>query len=394
MSIRNPFAGWNKNFALLAVAVFSVGYFFATQITLTNNFLVDRFGIEAHQLGYVEALRETPGFLNVFFIALMVHLAPSLVAVVALVLMGLGMSSYAAVNSVPAIALLSIMWSIGFHCWMPLQQAMALRFSPAGNKGKWLGQLNSVSSAAWPIAIGFSLLTFSLFSYEGLFVIAGIITIIGSLPLLLASRQKPAVREKGFILKRRYGLYYLLNFLEGCRKQMFVTFAMFALIKIHGMPVNTTMILVLINQLLLTFVGPLMGRLVDRYGERTMLGVNYLGLIFIFVGYALVQHRPTLYVLYCLDSLIFFGGIALTTYLHKIAPEQDLKPTISMGVTINHIAAVVAPLVGGLAWDYFGYQVIFFSGAVLAVVSLLVTRWVDPEGLLARERTAALEPAI
>lgn len=37
-------------------------------------------------------------------------------------------------------------------------------------------------------------------------------------------------------------------------------------------------------------------------------------------------------------NLIFFGGNALTTYLHKIAPPEDLKPTLSMGVTMNHIS--------------------------------------------------------
>ena len=117
-----------------------------------------------------------------------------------------------------------------------------------------------------------------------------------------------------------------------------------------------------------------------------MLSVSYIGLAIVFFGYAVVHHRPTLYVLYCIDNLIFFGGIALTTYLHKIAPQEDLKPTLSMGVTMNHVAAVAAPLVGGFAWRYFGYEVIFLAGSVLAVISLIVSQWVDPQGLLDREK--------
>ena len=137
-------------------------------------------------------------------------------------------------------------------------------------------------------------------------------------------------------------------------------------------------------------------RLVDRHGERLMLSLSYVGLAFVFFGYGVIRHRPTLYVLYCIDNLIFFGGIALTTYVHKIAPEEDLKPTLSMGVTMNHFAAVLAPLVGGLAWRYFGYQVIFFSGAALALISLVVSQWVDAEGMLVKERKAAalLEEAL
>ena len=73
---------------------------------------------------------------------------------------------------------------------------------------------------------------------------------------------------------------------------MFITFAIFALVKIHGMPVHTTMILVLMNQTLITLTAPTMGKLVDQYGERKMLSLSYIGLTFVFVGYAVVTHRP------------------------------------------------------------------------------------------------------
>ena len=123
---RNPFAEWNRDFRLLACAVFSVGVFFGVQLTLFNNFIVERLGIEPHELGYVEALREVPGFLNALFIALMIRLAPPLVAGVSLVVMGLGIAAYAGVTTVFALALYSVFWSIGFHCWIPLEQAMGL----------------------------------------------------------------------------------------------------------------------------------------------------------------------------------------------------------------------------------------------------------------------------
>ena len=71
--ISNPFSEWNRDFRLLGAAAFSVGVFFGVQLTLYNNFAVERLGIEPHELGYVEALRETSGFLNAFFIALMVN---------------------------------------------------------------------------------------------------------------------------------------------------------------------------------------------------------------------------------------------------------------------------------------------------------------------------------
>ena len=374
--LTNPFAQWSRDFRLLAVAVFGVGVFFGVQLTLFNNFIVARLGIEPHELGYVEALREVPGFLQAIFIALMVRLAPSLVAGVALAVMGVGLMAYADVSSIPSLAAYSVLWSIGFHCWIPLEQSMALTFSPAGGKGRWLGQLRSVGSIAWLLSIGSCLALMKFIDYEGMFIMAGTVTVLGGIAMLLASRRAPPDTERGFVLRRRYSLYYLLNFLQGFRKQMFITFAIFALVKVHGTPVETTMILVLINQSLITVFSPFLGRMVDHFGERIMLSASYFGLIFVFLGYALIEHKPTLYVLYCIDNLIFFGSIALTTYVYKIAPPEDLKPTLSMGVTMNHIAAVIGPLAGGYAWHLFGYQVIFFTGSALALISLVVSQWV------------------
>ena len=371
---------WNRDFTLLAVAVFSVGLFFGVQLTLFNNFIVDRLQIEADQLGVIEALREVPGFLNALIIAALAGLAAPLFAGASLILMGGGLMAYAVVDNVYSLAVFSVIWSIGFHAWVPLEQSMALQFSPGQTKGRWLGQLRAVGSVGWLLAIGLCLGLYRFIGYDGLFIMAGGVTMAGGLTIFFASRRR-LPGEKSFVFRRRYTVYYLLQFLQGCRKQMFITFAIFALVKVHGMPVTTTMILVLINQVLVTLTGPTVGRWVDRFGERRMLSWSYVGLIIVFTGYATVTHRPTLYVLYCIDNVIFFGGIALTTYLYKIAPGEDLKPTLSMGVTMNHAAAVTAPLVGGFVWYYFGYEVIFYAGAALAFVSLIVSQWVRPEKL-------------
>ncbi|MCH2663344.1 MFS transporter [bacterium] len=389
---------WNRNFRLLAVAVGAQGIFFGVLMSLFYNFVVERLGIEPHELGGLEALREVPGFLNVLFLAAMIRFAPPIVGAVSMGIMGLGIMAYAAADSVVWLAIYSLVESIGFHCWIPLEQAMALAFSPEGNKGRWLGQLRSVNSFAWLATIGICNLVFTYLGYEGLFVMSGVATILGGIAVFFADKKKPEA-QKGFVLRRRYKLYYMLNFLQGLRKQVFITFAIYALVKVHGMPIETTLKLVFVNQLLITVTATWMGKLVDHYGERIMLSLSYAGLAIVFFGYATIHHRPTLYVLYCIDNLIFFGGIALTTYLHKIAPEEDLKPTLSMGVTMNHMAAVAAPLVGGFAWRLFGYEVIFLAGSALAVLSLIVSQWVDPEGLLEREklggapRQLAIQPA-
>ncbi len=394
--------GWNRNFALLAFAVFSVGAFFGVQLTLFNNFIVERLGIEAQELGVMEALRETPGFLNALFIAAAIHLAPPIVGGVSLMVMGLGIMAYAKLEFLMAIApfswtytliqplglnvdprligliLFSLLWSVGFHCWVPLRAAMALTFSSTGDKGKWLGQLQSVGSIAWLLSIVFCYLTFSWLQYEGLFVIAGAATILGGTVILFASREMPALRDPRLVFRKRYGIYYVLNFLQGCRKQIFITFALFALVKVHDMSVGTAIKLAFINQVVIMLTAPYMGKLVDRFGERLMLSLSYIGLTLVFLGYAIIQYRPALYVLYCIDNAIFVGGIALTTYIHKITEGQEIRSTLSMGVTMNHFAAIAAPLIGGFLWQAFSYRWIFIGGAALALISLVVSQWVRP----------------
>ncbi len=367
---------WNRDFRLLASAVFCVGAFFGIQFGLFNNFIVDRLEIEADQLGSMESLREVPGFLNALFIALMMRFAPPIVAGFSLIVMGLGLAAHAEANSFLDVLIFSFVWSLGFHAWIPLNSTMALAYSEGDEKGKPLGQLRSVESLAMLATIILCLVTVDILEFEGLFRVGGVIAAIGGLAIMSASRQLQTEREARLVLRKRYSLYYLLSFLGGCRRQIFTTFAVFALVKEYGTPRNTIITLFLINQCVVFVCSPIVGWFVDKVGERVMLSVSYLGLIFVFIGYALLKNVNHLYVLYCIDNFLYIGGIALTTYLNKISPPKDLKPTLAMGVTMNHIAAVVGPMVGGLAWMKFGYHVVFVGGSAVAVISLIATQWI------------------
>lgn len=377
---------WNRDFVLLSIAVFGIGAFFGIQFSLFYNFIVDKIGIEPHELGYMEGLRETPGFLNALFTAITMYIAPPIVGGISLLVMGFGMASYSRVTTVPGLVGFSLVWSLGFHCWAPLQNAMALAYSPSEDKGKPLGILRSVSSIANLGAIILCLFAINLLEFGGMFIIAGAIVAFGGLCVMFASPDLTGgIRESRFVFKRRYSLYYLLSFLQGCRKQTFLTFAIFLLVREFGTNRDIIIRLVLINQFVIFVFSPLMGWLVDRLGERIMLSASYIGLACVFVGYAFVKDINTLYVLYCVDNFLFVGGIALTTYLNKIAPSEDLKPTLAMGVTMNHIASVIVPLVGGMIWSALDrYDVLFYAGAAVAVISLIVTQRLKVERKISR----------
>ena len=375
LELRTAISGWNSDFRKLAMATAAVGVFFGVLMTIQYNFMVEELGIEAHELGIVEAVREIPGFFNFVFLAIMIALSPPVAAAICLVLMGLGIAAFSKVETVLAFTVFSVVWSIGFHAWHPLSQSMGIQFSPVNEKGKALGQLRAIEGLAWLLVIVVCKLAFDTIGYDGLFIFAGVACVIGAFVIFGATRRKVGAVDRSFLLKKKYWLYYTLQFLQGCRKQIFITFAVFALVKVHGMPIHTTIVLMFINQLLIFLTGSWFGRLIDRHGERRMLSISFVILTFVFLGYGLIDHRPTLYVLYCVDNLIFFGAIALTTYLNRIAPPEDLKPSLSMGVTFNHVSSVTAPLLGGFAWHYFGYQVIFFAGAGFTLVSLVFAQF-------------------
>jgi len=301
--------------------------------------------------------------------------------------MGFGMAAYSRVTTVPGLVGFSFVWSLGFHCWTPLQNAMALAYSPSKDKGKPLGMLRSVSSIANLGAILLCLVAINALEFEGMFIVAGAIVALGGLCVMFASRDLTGgIRESRFVFKRRYNLYYLLSFLQGCRKQIFLTFAIFLLVKAFGTNRDIIIRLVLINQVVIFVFSPLMGWLVDRLGERIMLSASYIGLACVFIGYAFVKDINMLYVLYCIDNFLFVGGIALTTYLNKIAPPEDIKPTLAMGVTMNHVASVIAPLVGGIIWSALDrYDVLFYAGATIAVISLIVTQKLKVERKISKD---------
>ena len=366
---------WNRDFRLLACGVFGVGAFFGILHPLFNNFIVDQIGVQPRELGYIESLREVPGFLNALFTAIIIYFAPPVVAGFALIVMGVGMAAYSQVNSFYGILVFSFVWSIGFHAWLPLRSAMTLAYSTDEEKGKWFGQLRSVESFATLTMIGLCLFATDLFEFGGLFRIGGVVVAAGGIALLFTSRRLQTERENRFVLRKSYWLYYVLSLLDGSRRQIFTTFAIFALVKVFGTDRDVIIRLVLINQVVVLFFSPTIGRLVDKLGERTMLSISYAGLFFVFIGYATLKNVTHLYVLYCIDNFLFVGRIALMTYVNKIASPQDLKPTLAMGVTMNHVAAVSVPLIGGFTWAAFGYQIIFIGGAVFTLISLVFAQW-------------------
>lgn len=388
-SLTSFVEGAPRPFLTLLLTVFFADLALGIQTAAYPNLMVEALKIRPEQLGILESVRETPGFILVVIAALTAHVAEPVLAGAALLLEALGMGSVYFATSVQMLVLISFTWSLGLHTWMPLNQSIALATAEEDQRGQRLGQMRSVTAFSSLVGMGLVAAAAPSLGLRAVFLISGAALVVAALNVFRVPRNLRQVEKPRLVFRRRYLLYYALNFLEGCRKQVFITFAVFALVQVYGASVSQIALLMVATNLANLVLAPVIGRLIDRHGERSILTVNYALLVAIFLGYGLVTSRSALFALYAADGVVFTLSLALTTYLGKIAAPRDVMPTLAMGVTANHFAAVIVPVSGGLLWATYGYHVFFLAGAAIALVSLAVTQLLP--GRVAAARVAAAE---
>jgi hypothetical protein len=87
----------------------------------------------------------------------------------------------------------------------------------------------------------------------------------------------------------------------------------------------------------------------------------------------MVQTKMIIAIIYILDHIFFNFAIAIKTYFQKIGEPKDIAPSMAMGFTINHIAAVVLPVIGGYLW-MLDYRIPFIAGACFSIISLIAVQ--------------------
>jgi MFS family permease len=365
---------------LLAVASF-MG--FQVWRGIFNNFAVEVAGIDASQMGVIQGVREIPGLLAFLVAALLIVMREQTLAFASVICMGVGVALTGFFPDFAGLLLVTLLMSFGFHYYETVNQSLTLQHIPKKDTPLFLGQMRAYSGVAGVAGLVVVYGLSSVLGYEILLLGAGLLMVT----LVLFSIVKfPKVKErvqqrKGIVLRKKYGLFYALTFLSGARRQIFIAFAVFLLVSKHAFTVKEVTLLFLANSLLTIFAGPLIGRLVQRRGERFVVMLEYSGLLFVFMGYTLLDSRWALAGLYLLDHVFFNMSIAIRTYFQKIAEPADLAPSMGVSLTINHIAAVVVPPVGGLLW-LIDFRYTFYLGVALAFCSLLVaTRIQTPTDL-------------
>jgi len=355
-----------------------------------NNFAVDVIGVGADSIGWIQSVRELPGLLAFVVAFLALIFKEMRIMAVSLILLGIGIVFTGQSTTITVLFVSTFVMSLGFHYFNPGNNGLILMSIGREDTPKVMGQLKSLGAIAAVLATGAVYFFVGSLGYETMFTIVGLLVIVGGVVLFFVGKGGHSLPTRRKVrLRKRYSLFYALTFLMGSRRHIFTTFAPFLLVQAYGVDVKMMSLLLLVNSLLNIYVFQKVGKLVARLGERTVLTFAFAALIPIFLGYAYINILAVLCVMFVLDNILFGFNLAMPTYLQKIAVSpEELTANMSLQETINHISAVIVPVLGGTIWILFGSQAPFLAGVGIAVVSLVLVQFIrtgkgeDSEALL------------
>ncbi len=362
---------------LLATMFFGAtsGIFLST----LNNYLSEVHGFDAGNRGWLEFPRELPGFL-IFIVMgfLLAHMRESRIAALAMVATAAGALGLAFLS--PGVALLVVwivVWSMGDHIIFTVEGPLGLKLAKRGGEGRRLGQLGGARNLGVILGVGSVWLMAKFIGdrYDLFYLLAGVSAMVAGVLYFRLTIGKDDAPSRRMVYRREYHIFYAISALFGIRKQIFMVFGTWVLVSLHHVPVSTIALLYFVASALGVLLRPLLGDVIDWLGERKVLATDEIMLVFVCMIYGFASDifsSPwdlwVLYGAYMLDHILFALRIARTTYLKKIAVDPaDITPTISLGITIDHVVAMTLPVLSGLIWERYGHQWVFVLAGAIAL---------------------------
>jgi hypothetical protein len=373
---------WQTKKAFLIITSILMTLTFAAWVALLNNFAIEKAAFTGKEIGMLQSLREIPGFLAFTAVFILLAVKEQTFALLSLCVLSIGVAITGLFPFEIGLYATTVLMSVGFHYFETVKNSLSLQWLSKEEAPAVLGQLISASALASLITYAIIWVCFSVFKIE--YSLAYLI--FGGIGFLLfvwlwftfPQFENPVEQHKKLILRKRYWLYYLLTFFSGARRQIFMVFAGFMMVEKFGYSAADIALLFIANHVLNLYFAPKIGRWIGKIGERKALTVEYIGLVLVFTGYALVEDSNFAAGLYVIDHLFFAMAIAIKTFFQKIADPADIASTSAVSFTINHIAAVVIPAAFGILWLYSPASV-FYAGAAMALTSLILSQRVDIE---------------
>jgi hypothetical protein len=370
----------NKMYRYLVLLTISSTLGLEAWLTLFNNFAVEAVGLEGNHIGIIQSIREIPGFLTFLVVFVLLIIKEHRLSALSIVILGLGMAATGLLPTYFGLIFSTLIMSFGFHYFDTTCGSLTLQYFDEKTSPWVFGKLSSLASLT-NIGVGILIYcTASLLNFIQIYLLIGSLILAAGLWGLFQDPTDSDLipQHRKMIFRKKYGLYYFLTFMAGARRQIFMAFAVFLMVKEFQFSVREVTTLFVINNVMNYFLFPLIGKGIIRFGERKILSIEYFSLIFIFVAYATAQSKWLIMILYLLDQVFYNFHIAIQTYFQKIGDPKDIASSISVSFTINHIAAVVLPAIGGALW-MIDYRIPFIGGALFSFVSLMAVQRIQTQ---------------
>jgi predicted MFS family arabinose efflux permease len=353
-------------------------------ISILNNYLSEVHALDASARGWLEFPRELPGFLILFIagamLTVMRETKMGAIAMMVTAIGGLGLAWWA--PNITWLVVFIIIWSLGDHIIFAVEGPIGLKLAKKGGEGRRLGHFGGFRNLGTIVGVGVIYLLSKWIGprYDVFFTLMAIAALLAGILYLTLKIGKEDRPSRRLVYRKKYSIFYAISALFGIRKQIFFAFGTWVLVALHDVPLSTIALLYFISASVGVVLRPLLGDIIDWLGERVVLAADEILLILVCMSYAfasdLFAGNVALYVLYgayILDNLLFALRIARTTYLQKIAEDPShITPTISMGITIDHIVAMSLPVLSGYIWEAYGYRWVFILAAGIALVGFFV----------------------
>jgi len=357
---------------LIYVFAIAVPISFSMWMALLNNFVVEMASFDGAQIGILQSFREIPGLMAFTVLFALLVFAQQRLAYLSMIVLGIGTALTGFFPNAVGLYITTVIMSVGFHYMETLNQSLTLQWISKEKAPLVLGKVTAVRAFMSMFVFGFIYISMTIFNleYKTLYIIGGVSTCLIAIAawFYFDHFKEEVLQEKKIVLRKQYWLFYVLTFLAGARRQIFVVFAGFLLVEKFNMHVEEVVLLLIVNSLLNMYIGPKVGKFVAQFGEGLTLKIEYIGLIIVFTSYAFVSNVYVALGLYILDHVLFSMAIALKTYFQKIADPKDIASASAVSFTINHIAAVFLPFILGMLWLKSSFWV-FVIGSSIACLS-------------------------
>ncbi|GHV76439.1 MFS transporter [Spirochaetia bacterium] len=356
---------------------------------IQDNYLAELVHITNFERGVVEFFRELPGLMVVLIFAVMYRLSESRVFKIGLIIMVAGLSGFLFAGTGKfVVVLFMVLYSLGEHIVLPLRSTISMHLAKKETGGAALGvtgALDHVGRITGFILVSVLFLILGRFGYQrndilpfkvifgisAAFMIAAVIFV---LPMEESQNKSPRRR---FYFAKKFSKFYMLEVFYGARKQVFLTFAPYVLILHYGADASVIALLMAVSAAFGIVFNPLIGKLIDKLGYKTIMVADTLILVVVcfFYGFAHRLFPPgiaftVVCVNYVLDAIISLASMASSVYVQDIAASQEeVTATLSTGISVNHVISIFIALMGGWIWKVTGIEVLFSLSAVLGLLN-------------------------